>query len=123
MASILVVEDAKYLQKLISETLKLRGHEVVFAESGKGAYRLCQEDPFDLIITDIVMPDMDGIELIRSLRASRSQAPILAVSGAFEGTLKIALALGAAATLKKPFGPADLLAAVDKIFANGKFTP
>ncbi len=118
MASILVVEDAQYLQRLIREALNIRGHEVVSCGSGKEASRLCQEKTFDLIITDIVMPDMDGLELIRHLRTSQSETPILAVSGASEDVLKIATALGAVAILKKPFRPNDLLAAVDKVLGK-----
>jgi DNA-binding response OmpR family regulator len=83
---------------------------------GKKASLLCRERDFDLIITDILMPEMDGLELIRSLHRSHSQLPpILAISGAYEGALKIAERFGAAGILKKPFGPDELFAKVNKI--------
>ncbi len=119
MALILVVEDAQYLQTLICDTLNIGGHEVVSCGSGKEASRLYKERAFDLIVTDLVMPDMDGLELIRCLRETPSQVPILAVSGASEDMLKIASALGAVATMKKPFSPDELLGAVENILGRG----
>jgi|RhiMetdeSRZDD1v2_1073273.scaffolds.fasta_scaffold74367_3 DNA-binding response OmpR family regulator len=116
MALILVVEDENYVQIFIREALEDAGHEVALARSGKEASLLCRERDFDLIITDILMPEMDGLELIRSLHRSHSQLPpILAISGAYEGALKIAERFGAAGILKKPFGPDELFATVDKI--------
>jgi CheY-like chemotaxis protein len=118
MALILVVDDEDYLQRLIGETLNIGGHKVVLAGSGKEASLLCKERVFDLVITDLVMPDMDGLELIRCLRASHNHLPILAISGAYDGVLKIAAALGAAGTLKKPFGPDELSSMVDQILGR-----
>jgi CheY-like chemotaxis protein len=115
MALILVVEDEGYVQNFIGDALKLGGHEVVLPGSAREAFFLCKERAFDLIITDIVMPGMNGFELISSLRESHGQLPILAISGAFEDALKIAERLGAAGTLRKPFGPNELFGMVDKI--------
>ena len=64
------------------------------------------------------MPDMDGLELIRSLRLSHSNLPVLAMSGAFNDLLKVATMLGAVGTLQKPFSPDDLLVMVDKILGK-----
>ena len=118
MALVLVVEDESYVQTFIENALKVSGHQVVLTGSAREAFFLCQEKAFDLIITDIVMPEMDGFELISALHESNSQLPILAISGAFEDALKIAERLGTAGTLKKPFGPDDLLAMVDKILGK-----
>jgi CheY-like chemotaxis protein len=118
MSSILVVEDADHLRRAIGETLELRGYDVSFARSGKEAVRICQERVIDLVITDLVMADMDGVELIRSLRQSHSNLPIVAISGASTDVLKIAIALGAVGALEKPFTPGDLLAMVDKILGK-----
>src|SRR5438093_4685817 len=118
MSLILVVEDEDYLRRAIGETLELGGYDVNLAGSGKEAVRFCQERSIDLVITDLVMPDMDGLELIRSLRHSHSNLPVLAVSGAFDGLLKVAIALGAVGALQKPFKPGDLLAMVDKILGK-----
>jgi CheY-like chemotaxis protein len=118
MSLILVVEDADYLRNLINEILQVRAHDVVTAESGKEAVRLCQERSFDLVITDLSMPDMDGLELIGSLRQSHLNLPVLAISDASNHLLKIATMLGAAGGLEKPFTPAALLAAVGKILGK-----
>jgi CheY-like chemotaxis protein len=118
MSSILVVEDADYLRDVIREMLEIGGHDVIPARSGKEAVRLCRERSFDLVITDLVMPDMDGLELLRSLRQSHSNLPVLAISGASSDLLTIAIALGAVGTLEKPFKPGDLLAIVDKILGK-----
>ncbi len=72
--------------------------------------QICQEKPVELVITDLSMPDMDGIELIRSLRNPYPDLPILAMSGTFTGQFfKVAKRLGAVETLGKPFRKADLL--------------
>ena len=115
MSLILVVEDGDNLRIAIETILKDAGYGVVQTESGKEAFRLCQEQLFDLVITDLAMPDMDGLELIQSLRRSRLDLPVLAISGAFNGQLlKVATLLGAVATLDKPFTQAELLTMVNK---------
>jgi CheY-like chemotaxis protein len=118
MSSILVVEDADYLLDVIGATLELAGHDVSLAGSGKEAVRLCQERAIDLVITDLVMPDMGGLELIHSLRQSHPNLPVIAISGASNVGLKVATALGAVGALEKPFAPGDLLAMVDKILGK-----
>ena len=119
MSLILVVEDEEELRTLIERMLKPAGHEVVKVKSGKEAVRLCQERSFDLVITDLAMPDMGGLELIHSLRGSHKNLPVLAISGAFSrGFLRVATALGAVGTLKKPFKQENLLAMVDKILGK-----
>ena len=115
MSLILVVEDEHNLRIALERILKDAGYEVVQGESGKEALRLCQKTPFDLVITDLAMPDMDGLELIQSLRRFHLDLPILAISGAFNGEfLRIAKALGAVGTLDKPFTKGDLLAVMNK---------
>src|SRR5580765_3832091 len=118
MPLILVVEDDDFLRPLIEEILQTKGYQVVTTETAKQALSLCQERTFDLVITDLSMPDMDGLTLIGALRRSHSNLPVLATSGAFNDALKIATMLGATGTLQKPFSPDDLLAAVDKILGK-----
>jgi CheY-like chemotaxis protein len=118
MSLILVVEDKDYFRDILGETLELGGHHVSLAGSGKEAVILCQELAIDLVITDLLMPDMDGLELIRSLRQSHPNLPVIAISGASNGRLKVATELGAVGTLEKPFTASDLLAMVDKILGK-----
>jgi CheY-like chemotaxis protein len=115
MSLILVVDDEEPLRTLLEKMLKQAGHDVVAVGSSKEAVRSCQERRFDLVITDMAMPDMGGLELIHSLRGSHKDLPVLAISGVFyRGFLKTATALGAVGTLKKPFTQRDLLAIVNK---------
>ena len=115
MSLILVVDDEEFIRTLIKEVLDRQGHTVITASSGREAFELCHERSFDLLITDLAMPDMDGLELIRSLRKVHKDLPILAISGAFNGRfLKVATTLGAVGTLDKPFTLVELLAVVDK---------
>jgi CheY-like chemotaxis protein len=119
MPSILVVEDDERFRNLIGEILQLEGYDVSLAGSGKEAVRFCQERPPDLVITDLLMPEMDGFELIRSLRQSHPNLPLLVISGAFDSLLKQATELGAVGSLQKPFREEELLAMVDQILKKG----
>src|SRR5215831_2156867 len=119
MALILIVDDEDYIRSVIEEILREAGHDVVTVRSGEEAKHLCEGRSFDLVITDLSMPGMDGLELIHSLRRSHEGVRVLAVSGAFDGQfLKVATALGAVGTLRKPFTPNGLLIAVNKILGK-----
>ena len=118
MALILVVEDAADFRTLLCEALEISGHKVVLSKSGKEALRQCRGRSFDVVVTDVVMPDVDGIELIRALRALPRQVPIIAISGASVDMLEIVKALGAQATLRKPFDLQELLAAINQVLGK-----
>ena len=87
------------------------------AASGLQAISLCEATEYDLVITDIVMPDCDGLELIQKVKASRPDTRFLAISGAINtlNYLRTAVFLGADAALPKPVSEADLLAAVQSL--------
>jgi CheY-like chemotaxis protein len=115
VSTILVVDDQELVRELIKEILESQAHEPIPVGSARKALELCKQKRFDLVITDLAMPDMDGLELIRALRAARIDVPVLAVSGSLNRDfLRIASLLGAVETLSKPFELGDLLAAVDK---------
>jgi CheY-like chemotaxis protein len=122
MALILVVDDEQVIQSMIRETLELGGYrEIRLTGSGKEAFQICQESSPDLVITDLVMPDMDGLRLIRSLRQLKPDLRILAISGAaVNKLLEIAKTLGAVGTLEKPFRADDLLASVKMILGKNE---
>lgn len=120
--SLLVVEDHAEIQNLLRLWLEPQGYRVVCAASGNEAWRLLQEAEFQLVITDVVMPDGGGIELIRRLRSSGSQAGILAISGGGINVtsptcLQLAQSEGADALLLKPFKRDQLLTAVRHVLA------
>jgi len=116
MARILVIDDEDQVRRLLRAALEMKGHEVLEASNGKEALRLHRATPAELAITDILMPEMDGVELIQALRSVAPQLKIIAMSGGgrFRQTeaLDMAEPLGAFATLRKPFGLDALLEAV-----------
>jgi DNA-binding response OmpR family regulator len=119
MASILLVDDSRELRKTIERLLTSAGHAVTSAENGAAALRELDRASFDVIVTDIVMPDMEGLELIRKLRKTHASLPIIAMSGGGRGStedyLTLAANFGAAKTLEKPFALEDLRAAIDEV--------
>jgi CheY-like chemotaxis protein len=115
MALILVVEDERFVRSAIAQLLTLDGHEVLQARSGNEAVQLCMKRKVDLVITDLVIPDIDGIHLIPTLIKGCPNLPIVAISARFTATtLKTVKLLGAVGTLEKPFTQDQLLAVVEK---------
>ncbi len=117
MARILVIDDDEMVRFTLDHILKSGGHEVVAAASGGEGLRLQRETPFDLVITDILMPEQDGIETIRILHADFPKLPILAVSGGGRmgnmDFLDMARTFGAVMTVPKPFTPEGILGGVE----------
>jgi len=114
MATILIIDDAKLLRMIGQDTLERAGYRVLTAEHGKDGLRLLEQQEVDLILVDIFMPEMEGLELIPLLRKTRPATKLIAISGG-SGTmayLDVAKKLGAHDTLKKPFSPQELLEAV-----------
>lgn len=112
-AQILLVEDDVALSRTLAEYLRRHGYTVELAHQGREAMRLLAKQRVALVISDIFMPDGDGIELLSLLRRCTPTPAVLAMSGAgmgrVEGMLKMASVLGATRTLAKPFNPAQLL--------------
>ena len=115
MAKILVIDDSTATLDLIRETLTAAGHEVVAAHSGKRAEAILGSQRLDLVITDIYMPDGDGLEVLREARRTRPGLRVIAISGVTGryDMLGVVRALGATRTLRKPFTAARLLEAVN----------
>ena len=110
MTKILLVEDEERVRALLKGVLESNGYEVQEASSGKEALQSYARSPPDLILTDLVMPDMEGIELITKIRKSDPNLKIIAMSGS--NYLDIAERLGVDHTLAKPFSNKSLLNAV-----------
>jgi two-component system response regulator MprA len=119
MLRILIVDDEPALRDTLSRTLRRAGHEAMVVGNGRSGLEALRQDSFDAVITDIFMPDCDGIELIREMRAGQHREPILAISGGGtygnDALLPMARMLGAQATLRKPFVPSEVVAAVEAI--------
>jgi CheY-like chemotaxis protein len=115
-SSILVVDDDDSIRNLFELTLTGVGYKVVVAKDGREALARMREQQFDLVVTDLVMPEREGIEIVQTLRKEQPDLKIIAVSGAFGGMyLKVAKALGANATLAKPVSTDALLTTVQRL--------
>jgi DNA-binding response OmpR family regulator len=114
MAKILVIDDQEPIRALLRRVLEEAGYEVLEASNGRRGLELYREKAADLIITDIVMPEMSGLELMMELIRSFLNVNVIAISGGLEsaGTLNVAKMLGARQTLQKPLDMAELLSAV-----------
>ena len=113
---ILIVDDDAQVRTFLSALLEADGCTVTTASNGKEAQARCRETGFDLVITDLVMPDQEGLEMIHAVRKNWPNLPILAISGAFGGAyLDLARKLGAAAVLRKPFEPGSILREVHRL--------
>ncbi len=110
--AILVVEDSDPFREVLAELLELDGHKVWACDSGDSALKCLTENPMDLVITDLQMPQMDGFELIRKLQRSRPELGVIAISGLNDQLLQMATSLGAKAILAKPFTADELFLAV-----------
>jgi len=115
---ILVVEDDAALRAVICRALVDAGYTVHQAASGEEALRTLRESPSDLVITDIIMPDTDGLEIILWLRKFAPGTAIVAISGYADPLfLENAAGLGACRTLSKPFRLEELLRTVAELLA------
>lgn len=118
MAQILLVEDSVSMREMVSFTLKEAGHQVVEAEDGFQALDIVQGKSFNLVITDVNMPNMDGIILTGKLRQidSFKFTPILILTTETSDTRKQdGKSAGATGWIEKPFDPDHLLSTVDKV--------
>lgn len=122
MALILVVDDEPYVREFLRESLSESGHQVIEAQNGKAGLRLFRQHRPELVITDLFMPEQEGIQTIRQLRAEAAEdVRIIAISGGgtygFVEALDGLQALGADRTLQKPFRERELLSVVSQTLA------
>jgi two-component system response regulator (stage 0 sporulation protein F) len=119
MARILLVEDDDQLRTMLKEVLKRSGHEVWEASNGTGVCDMYEKQRFDLVITDLVMPNIEGLEVIMDLRRIDRTVRIIAISGGGQSKatdyLRLAKKLGVQLTLAKPFGNQQFLEAVSQV--------
>lgn len=121
MARLLIIEDDPDIRLWMSSILEDDGHKVVDAENGRAGMRLFDPIRIDLVVTDIIMPEQDGIETIGAIRDVSETVPILAMSGSAVGAyLSAAIALGADAMLPKPFTADILIEAIDQLLASSR---
>ena len=120
MASILIIEDDPDMRALLSELVSAAGHRVLVAANGNEGLRELEQGSPDLLITDIVMPEKNGLELLLKLRSKNCLPKTIAISGTpLEWQiLQTAEQLGARKTLAKPFTRTELVDLVEVVLAG-----
>lgn len=119
MKRILVIDDERQICEMLRKKLESVGYEVAEAPNGKVGLKLHKENLFDLIITDIFMPEKEGLETIRELKQDYPQLKIIAITGGYssgpEELLNVARMLGADRTFPKPFKLKDIVEAINQL--------
>ena len=121
MPRVLVVDDDPQVLKLLRVNFELEGYDVMTATNGEEALDLVGRDSPDAVVCDVMMPGIDGLEVVRRLRAQPDTAglPLVVVSAkAQRADVNAGLALGADAYVTKPFDPSELLAVVADLLAK-----
>jgi DNA-binding response OmpR family regulator len=117
-----MVDDNSELRDLLEDALTKMGYVVTSAADGAEAFKAIGTNRFDVVITDMLMPEKDGIEVIGELRRSQPNARIVAMSGGGRGSrdhyLQTAKGLGAHAVLGKPFSMSELAAALQAVMVK-----
>ena len=115
-ARILAVDDQRYFRELIDGLLSHEGYEVHTAESGEQALRALECDDYDVIVTDLVMPGIDGTELVQQIKERRPDQDIIMVTGVVDVKSAVeAMKVGATDYILKPFDRKVLTRSLDKI--------
>lgn len=124
MPRILIIEDDEQIQLMLKGTLEDEGYEVRIASNGKEGIRCWQQEPFDLVITDLLMPEKEGLETIKELRHESPNTKIIAMSGGLRNNeidvLNMAKKLGANRTFGKPVPLPEFLKAVEEMLEPEK---
>lgn len=118
MVRILLAEDDDAMRQYLSRALEKSGYDVVAVDRGTAALPLIESDRFDLLLTDIVMPEMDGIELAQHAANIAPDMRVMFITGFAAVTLKAGKAVPQAKVLSKPFHLRDLVYEVDQMFGT-----
>jgi DNA-binding response OmpR family regulator len=121
MARILIIDDDDTLRGIIAKSLTHAGHTITQANNGRKGVAQFRANPTDLVITDLVMPEQEGMETIKILHRDFPTIPVIAMSGGLDGSplyLDLTRRLGARITLTKPFTLQQLKQAIDEILSS-----
>ena len=121
MARILIIDDDDTLRGIIAKSLTHAGHTITQANNGRKGVAQFRANPTDLVITDLVMPEQEGMETIKIMHRDFPNTPVIAMSGGLDGSplyLDLTRRLGARITLTKPFTLQQLKSAIDEIFVT-----
>jgi DNA-binding response OmpR family regulator len=117
---ILIVDDEKFVRELIRDTLRTRGFETGLAGDGVEALEALSRDEYHLVITDVVMPRMEGLELLKRVKKKLPRLPVIVLSGfSFQHNISDFLLFGAEEYMTKPFQVNHLLSTVERVLGRG----
>lgn len=121
---VLIVDDEVSVRKIVKRVLDAPGYEFLEAENGSQAIDIFRNEKLDMVITDLVMPGKNGIDLIMEIKKSKKPIPVIAISGGGGVTgrfnyLEIARLIGAENILNKPFENAELKTMSDAVLEEG----
>ena len=119
---VLIIDDDEQIRVLLQQMMEWAGFDVVVAENGKIAMQIQSQQPADLVITDLIMPEQEGLETISCLKKEYAGIKIIAISGGGrigpEAYLPAALELGADRVFSKPFDVQEIVASVKELLGN-----
>jgi len=120
MSRILVIDDEDQMRQMLKQTLERAGYEVIDAPNGEKGVQLFRESPADLVITDLIMPEKDGMETVIELKRDFPDINIIAISGGSRAMdprdyLHYATQVGVVCTFTKPIEPQELLNAIKEL--------
>ena len=122
MIRILLAEDDQVMREYLTRALEKSGYLVTAVDRGTAALPLLERETFDLLLTDIVMPEMDGIELAQKVGEIAPEMRVMFITGFAAVTLKAGKAIPNARVLSKPFHLRDLVLEVDRMFQFDQFS-
>ena len=126
MARVLIIDDEAMIRDMLVQILEREGYETITASDGKDGIKIYRENPADLIITDLIMPEKDGIETIMELRQDAKDVKIIAMSGGGkidpETYLQIAKTMGAVEIITKPFDLRELLKTIQELLEQVQYS-
>jgi len=118
-AHLLIVEDDAEMRDLLRKVLEKEGYRISVAGDGREAIASLSRKPYDLVVTDMLMPDDGGLELLRAIRQTHPTLPVIIITAFGDwGSYSRALELGAAAFISKPLKMAELIAAIQTALAG-----
>jgi two-component system OmpR family response regulator len=121
---LLVVDDEPFLRDAVAASLRFLGFEVTTAQTGADALRLARDRPFDLVVLDVMLPDTDGFEIVRRLRADGSRVPVIFLTARDTPADKVTgLTLGGDDYMTKPFGLEELAARIRTVLRRTRPEP
>ena len=114
--TILIVDDSEFMRDIISQTLEVKDYTVLQAYNGKEGLDVFKSNTLDLIITDINMPEMDGITFIKEIRKINSSLPVIVLTTeSVDSKKQDAMGAGANGWVVKPFSPVNFLAMIEDV--------